>query len=355
MKISPNYAYYNGATAFQNRLRINQIRRPKPIIPKNNPNYQVYIYEDLNLGIDINERTYDSFTGLRDKQYLLAVLTKKMEESQTTGKPLTFAMFDMDNFKSVNELLGYEVGDDFIKFIADAIDQTAQENGLSAYRFGGEEFVVIFENQDEDGQKEIVNKIVNSVNTNRYIKAQEETYSQNAQDRLVSYSLQISKINDLMDSKAKKEIYEDLRNNMQSEEAKNDPYLLDSIKKTDEKVRSDYLSLLQASIMGERDNNVKLFAINAMDAFRDDKPISKGEQDLLDEYLKFKFDKSAELFQVKKWLRDFKENKGFSITGSAVTFNPNFMKNKTPMQLIGIAGESLKRGKEAGKGKGYLN
>ena len=46
--------------------------------------------------------------------YLLKVLEKRIEEGKSSGKALSIAMFDMDNFKSVNELLGYETGDMFI-------------------------------------------------------------------------------------------------------------------------------------------------------------------------------------------------------------------------------------------------
>ena len=119
MKLQTNYAYYNSLTTnFAKRIRMQNNRNMENLVrSRNNPNVYVYVYEDPTADISIEDRTYDSFTGLKDKNYLLTVLDKKIEESQKTGKSLSIAMFDMDNFKSVNELLGYETGDDFIKAI----------------------------------------------------------------------------------------------------------------------------------------------------------------------------------------------------------------------------------------------
>ena len=357
MKIQSNYAYYsNLATNFSSRMRMhlnNNNNAQMPIRSKHNPNLLVYVYEDSNHDLDINQRTYDSFTGLRDKQYLLAVMNKKMQESQATGKNLSFAMFDMDNFKSVNELLGYETGDDFIKFISEGIDSAAKENGLCAYRFGGEEFVIIYDNQSEEAQKLMTDKVLRNINSNKYIKSKEQDYLTNANERMANYSVSTAKINALMELKAKKEIYDDLLENLSTDEAKNDPYLIQCEKETDEELTSQYMSLVCERVNCESDLKTKELLFNAIETYKKDGRLTNAQTNRLDEYLRFCYDKSAELFQIKKWLNDFRNNEGFSITGSVVSFRPEFMKDKTPMQLIGIAGESLKRGKQISKGKNY--
>ena len=357
MKLQTNYAYYNNLTTnFTKRIRMQNNRTlENPIRSRNNPNLYVYVYEDPTADISIEDRTYDSFTGLKDKNYLLAVLDKKIEESQKSGKSLSIAMFDMDNFKSVNELLGYETGDDFIKTISTTVDNIAKENKLGAYRFGGEEFVVIFEEQSEEEQKKIVDKILNSVNLNRTIKSKEDDYMQNAQGRMTSYSMSSAKIRTLMNLRTKQEIYDDLLENLQTELAKNDPYFVESVKENKKKLYSQYVSLAKERLHSEEDDKIRNMLFSVVTNYENSSELPEEDMSVLDEYLKYCYDKSAESFQIKKWLNDFLNNKGFSITGSAITFNPKFMKNKSPMQLIGVAGEVLKKGKDSRKGKSYYS
>lgn len=354
MRVEPKCSNFY-KIAFKDRMRMHSSSNHQKLVrSKNNPDLYFYIYEDSNTGIDVSDRTYDSFTGLRDKNYLLAVLKKEIKECVQNGKNLSIAMFDMDNFKSVNEFLGYETGDDFIKYISDSVDKTAKANSVNAYRFGGEEFVIVFENQDTNKQKEIVNDVLNAINTNTCIKSKEELYTRNAKNRLFEYSVSTEKIDTLLNLKTKKQIYEDLIANL-SDSAKNDPYLLTSLKAVNDKLNSMYLYLLSESIKLEDDKKIKIFLTDMANSFEKQDLIDEEKQKELDEYLLYRYDKSAEMYQIKKWLMDFDNNKGFSITGGAMTFKPDFMKIRTPMDLIGVAGEILKRGKQTKKGKGYYS
>jgi len=327
-----------------------------PIRSKNNPNLFVYIYEDSGVdNIPTADRTYDSFTGLRDKQYLLKVLKKRMEDSVKSGKELSFAMFDMDNFKSINELLGYETGDDFIRIIGDSVSSVAKENNISAYRFGGEEFIIIFNNQDKAEQKRITDKVLADTNSNGTIRQKEDEYMENARGRMANYEMSTARVSNLLGLKSKKELYDDLLANLETPEAKNDPYLLKNAKKTEEELNSQYISLASERMYAEDDVQTQSMLLDILESYRANGKLSRQEMLKLDDYLKFCFDKSAELFQTKKWLKDFLDNDGFSITGSVVDFKPEFIKGKTPMQLVGVAGESLKQGKQCRKGRSYYS
>ena len=54
------------------------------------------------------------------------------------------AMFDIDNFKSINDKYGHLFGDAAIIAVAQTIQKIADGHGGSSYRYGGEEFVIIF-------------------------------------------------------------------------------------------------------------------------------------------------------------------------------------------------------------------
>jgi len=64
------------------------------------------------------------------------------QESLRLGSKYTVAILDIDHFKKVNDTYGHSVGDDVLKMIAATIDSKVQ--GGKAFRYGGEEFVIIY-------------------------------------------------------------------------------------------------------------------------------------------------------------------------------------------------------------------
>jgi diguanylate cyclase (GGDEF)-like protein len=62
------------------------------------------------------------------------------------GRRYTIAMLDVDHFKKFNDTYGHDVGDDVLKMVAMHIDRVG--GGGTAYRYGGEEFSVVFPGKD---------------------------------------------------------------------------------------------------------------------------------------------------------------------------------------------------------------
>jgi diguanylate cyclase (GGDEF)-like protein len=58
------------------------------------------------------------------------------------GRHYTLAMIDVDHFKKINDVHGHDIGDQVLKMVAVHLAQTG--GGSSAYRYGGEEFAVLF-------------------------------------------------------------------------------------------------------------------------------------------------------------------------------------------------------------------
>lgn len=66
----------------------------------------------------------------------------KRHRQVRTGEPLSCMMIDIDHFKSINDRFGHEAGDQVIKSVASIVQRAAHDNGL-AFRYGGEEFLVL--------------------------------------------------------------------------------------------------------------------------------------------------------------------------------------------------------------------
>ncbi|MDD2652831.1 MAG: GGDEF domain-containing protein [Sulfurimonas sp.] len=100
----------------------------------------------------------DGMTGLYNRRFLEEVIDKIM--SQATRKKDTYAvlMLDVDFFKMVNDTYGHDVGDRVIVALAKVLKSSIRESDL-AIRYGGEEFVVMLHNANDEGMMSIATKI----------------------------------------------------------------------------------------------------------------------------------------------------------------------------------------------------
>lgn len=90
----------------------------------------------------------DELTGVANRRQLLSVLDKRIAEARLNGTPLSFAMFDLDKFKRVNDTYGHAVGDRAIRHVVRTALRMVRVNDLIG-RLGGEEFGIILPKADE--------------------------------------------------------------------------------------------------------------------------------------------------------------------------------------------------------------
>jgi two-component system cell cycle response regulator len=97
--------------------------------------------------ISIYERTErsavtDGLTGLYNHAYLLAALKREIQRSRRSGLKLSLLMFDLDDFKKLNDSRGHVEGDRVLMKAAALIKESLRDIDIAA-RYGGEEFSVI--------------------------------------------------------------------------------------------------------------------------------------------------------------------------------------------------------------------
>ena len=110
----------------------------------------------------LEKALYDPLTGLRNRHHLEDIMGTQMSQAIRNKEPISCLMIDIDHFKSINDRFGHEVGDGVIKSVAAIIQRVVREGGV-AFRYGGEEFLVLLANMDEEAANRCATVIFNGV------------------------------------------------------------------------------------------------------------------------------------------------------------------------------------------------
>lgn len=90
----------------------------------------------------------------------------------TAEHPLSLAVIDLDQFKSVNDTYGHEAGDEVLRKVASAIASAIDGHG-SCYRYGGEEITVLMPGQDIRAGMMIAERIRSAIEQVKFEKCPE--------------------------------------------------------------------------------------------------------------------------------------------------------------------------------------
>ena len=91
----------------------------------------------------MSELVIDPMTGLYNRRSFEDSLEKEIESAEQTGAKSYVTIFDIDHFKEVNDTYGHSNGDIVIKALCKMMKEKSKDMGL-AFRYGGEEFVILF-------------------------------------------------------------------------------------------------------------------------------------------------------------------------------------------------------------------
>jgi diguanylate cyclase (GGDEF)-like protein len=86
--------------------------------------------------------TIDGLTGVANRRTFENALHREVARAGRTSQPLSLVVLDIDHFKSVNDTLGHQAGDEVLRHVGAALASHAREVDLAA-RYGGEEFCVL--------------------------------------------------------------------------------------------------------------------------------------------------------------------------------------------------------------------
>jgi diguanylate cyclase (GGDEF)-like protein/PAS domain S-box-containing protein len=90
---------------------------------------------------------HDELTGLPNRSYLMHLLHDRLATAEVDSVAVLFV--DLDHFKTVNDSLGHEIGDQLLQVVSERLRSALREGDVLA-RFGGDEFIIVMRGEPID-------------------------------------------------------------------------------------------------------------------------------------------------------------------------------------------------------------
>jgi diguanylate cyclase (GGDEF)-like protein len=106
----------------------------------------------------------DPLTGLSNRILLRVSLEQAIAQSARTGTPMTLLVLDMDRFKSINDTLGHDTGDELLRGIGELLRNRVRRSD-KVFRLGGEEFLALLYDADAEAGRKVAEELRVAVET----------------------------------------------------------------------------------------------------------------------------------------------------------------------------------------------
>ena len=308
----------------------------------------------------INNRVrLDPKTGLNNIDALYDDIQYVKDEYLSKGKPVTFAMFDLDNFKSVNDLLSYDVGDVLIKLAASNINTAVAKQGFKAYRFGGEEFIVMMPGVEQEQALPIAQSIIDSVNGASFTEEHIEKYiasGQNLIDNLTQKQEPYKRVLD--DIKQLKQLEEIMKDPCYKKVLASSPNVSSNIKQCRMRLHDEARYLLSRGVEIASNSSETELLMSSIERLEKGEKVENvfAANTPLSSLLYSMFYKQDKINEIRKWVEyvqlpnDKGEPRGFTMSGGVIQFDDAKYDSN---EYIHDTGEVLAYAKRNQKGRLY--
>ena len=100
----------------------------------------------------------DSLTGIANHGALMENAERLFERSRKDGTPFSVIMFDLDHFKTINDIHGHRRGDDVLRAFTETVRKVLRPTDVFG-RYGGEEFTVVLPNANVETAHVIAERV----------------------------------------------------------------------------------------------------------------------------------------------------------------------------------------------------
>ena len=122
---------------------------------------------------ELEEQTStDCLTGLNNRRNMEKIITREISRARRNGGKLSILLLDFDHFKCVNDRYGHLVGDSALQELAKLILREIRNIDI-AFRYGGEEFLIVFPDTNAIEAKTIAERLRKSTEKHAFAGAGE--------------------------------------------------------------------------------------------------------------------------------------------------------------------------------------
>ncbi|WP_457560090.1 GGDEF domain-containing protein [Caminibacter sp.] len=107
----------------------------------------------------------DPLTKLYNRLYFDLQYNYLINKFARNKTPFSAFLFDIDNFKQINDTYGHPVGDKVLEEISEIIKNSIRKTDI-AFRYGGEEFIILFPETTQNKAVKIAERIKNAISKN---------------------------------------------------------------------------------------------------------------------------------------------------------------------------------------------
>ena len=109
----------------------------------------------------------DSLTSLFNRRAFEKKIQEEFERSKRYQSPLSVLILDLDNFKTINDTYGHHGGDSALVKISDTLREMTRQSDFAS-RYGGEEFVLILPETDQESAIQAASKIHSAIRSSSF-------------------------------------------------------------------------------------------------------------------------------------------------------------------------------------------
>lgn len=110
----------------------------------------------------------DSLTELYNARYFYNALDAEIARAERYSMPFSIVLFDIDNFKVINDTYGHQAGDDVLHSLSGILKDASRKSDIVA-RYGGEEFVIILPNTTKSDAFNLASRLKEAVEASSFL------------------------------------------------------------------------------------------------------------------------------------------------------------------------------------------
>ena len=164
---------YETELSFEGKPRTYRITLTNLGKSRRKPTGYFAVYQDITSHKDEMRRmeqmaAYDDLTKIYNRRYFFRKATEAFDEAVARRENVRVLMFDLDDFKGVNDIYGHQAGDSILAQMAKVVASVLSPGDIFA-RYGGEEFVIFRKNVVESEARILDQKVCDAVANHAFL------------------------------------------------------------------------------------------------------------------------------------------------------------------------------------------